>query len=127
MFGPRQGVRQWKQEAASRPALPLECCLAKTRRLPDGSAEGHTVEGRTVMEHSRIAGAVADVLLARLPDTVRALFPANAAVAPLLHDVGKSVPRFKKNCIAQWESRRTGRNCSELTLNLKKDGAATRR
>ena len=65
MFGPRQGARQWKQEAASRPALPLECCLAKTRRLPDGSAEGHTVEGRTVMDHSRIAGAVADVLLAR--------------------------------------------------------------
>ncbi len=61
MFGPRQGARQWKQEAASRPALPLECCLAKTRRLPDGSAEGHTVEGRTVMDHSRIAGAVADV------------------------------------------------------------------
>ena len=126
MFGPRQGARQWKQEAASRPALPLECCLAKTRRLPDGSAEGHTVEGRTVMDHSRIAGAVADVLLARLPDTVRALFPANAAVLCCMM-WGKSVPRSKKNCIAQWESRRTGRNCSELTLNLKKDGAATRR
>ena len=96
MFGPRQGARQWKQEAASRPALPLECCLAKTRRLPDGSAEGHTVEGRTVMDHSRIAGAVADVLLARLPDTVRALFPANAAVAPLLHDVGKVCPTFQE-------------------------------
>lgn len=110
MFGPRQGARQWKQEAASRPALPLECCLAKTRRLPDGSAEGHTVEGRTVMDHSRIAGAVADVLLARRRIRFVRCSPPMLPSRLCCMMWGKSVPHSKKNCIAQWESRRTGRN-----------------
>lgn len=96
MFGPREGVRQRKLEAAGRGNLPLECCLAKTRRLSNGSADGHVVEGRTVIDHSRLAGAVADELLDRLPDMVRSLFPANASVAPLLHDVGKVCPTFQK-------------------------------
>lgn len=85
MFGPRQ-----KQAGVRHPALPLQDCLAKTRRLPDGQL----VEGRTVIDHSRIAGAVAEALLSRLPDML--LFPANAAVAPLLHDVGKVCPTFQE-------------------------------
>lgn len=87
-------MRRPRQTGAAEPkcALPLPCCLAKTRSLPDG----RTAAGRSVADHSRIAGAVANMLLERLPDSIRSSFPSHAAVAPLLHDVGKVCPTFQE-------------------------------
>ena len=93
MRKPKQPATMPSQETlSSRDALPLNCCLAKTRRLADGK----TVAGRNVTEHCRITGAIAEMLLMRLPDAVRALFPAHAIAAPLTHDVGKVCPTFQE-------------------------------
>lgn len=93
MRKPKQSTTMRSQEAlSSKGALPLDCCLAKTRHLTDGN----TVAGRTVTEHCSITGAIAETLLTRLPNSVRALFPAHAIVAPLTHDVGKVCPTFQE-------------------------------
>lgn len=93
MRKPKQSTTMRSQEAlSSKGALPLDCCLAKTRHL----ADGNTVAGRTVTEHCSITGAIAETLLTRLPNSVRALFPAHAIVAPLAHDVGKVCPTFQE-------------------------------
>ncbi|NTW47293.1 MAG: hypothetical protein HGB16_04045, partial [Chlorobaculum sp.] len=47
-----------------RPLLPLESCLAKSRKI-DAS---RSVAGRTVLDHCRIAGEVARELIARSPE-----------------------------------------------------------
>lgn len=71
-------------------ALPLNRCLAKSRRLENGASG----PGRTVEEHCRIVGAVALELLNRMPNCVRRLFPPGADIPALVHDVGKVWPHF---------------------------------
>lgn len=72
------------------PALPLECCLAKSR-VKDGA----TLPGRTVEEHCRITGAVAASLMAALPPCTARLFPENSDLVVAVHDVGKVSPCFQ--------------------------------
>lgn len=51
-----------KPEApAEHPPLPLENCLAKSRKID----ADRSVAGRTVLDHCRIAGEVARELIAR--------------------------------------------------------------
>lgn len=75
-------------------ALPLSACLAKT------CLRGTCHEpGRLVEEHCRIAGAVGREYLKRLCAVwpgAENIFPANAYMGPLLHDVGKVCPTFQK-------------------------------
>lgn len=72
-------------------APSLEYCLAKTRI----TSAGTSCSGRTVEEHCRIAGAVAQDLLSRLPSALRSLFPKNSARPALVHDIGKVCPTFQ--------------------------------
>lgn len=77
-----------------RKPLPLEYCLAKTHMGKHGICPGRTVE-----EHCRIAGAVAQNLLARLFAAWPAgkdIFPQNSWLAPLAHDIGKICPTFQR-------------------------------
>ena len=71
-------------------AIPLEHCLAKSRKV-----DGLSLAGRTVEEHCRITGAVAEELLSRLPERMQRFFPAGTALAVSLHDVGKVFPYFQ--------------------------------
>lgn len=68
-----------------RAALPLERCLAKTRRMSGDS----TAAGRTVEEHCRIAGAIAAALARRLNADLPGMLPPGAHIPALLHDIGK--------------------------------------
>lgn len=86
------------RKAETKRALPLEKCLAKTWNNGDIREKGRTVE-----EHCRIAGAVAEELLARLAsvnDGISTILPEYAPLAPLLHDVGKVCPTFQKKIYA---------------------------
>lgn len=71
-------------------AIPLEHCLAKSRIV-----DGVSLAGRTVEEHCRIVGAVAEELLERMPETTRRFFPCGSSLAVSLHDVGKVFPHFQ--------------------------------
>lgn len=71
--------------------IPLDSCLAKTRYGENGK-----IPGRTVEEHCRIAGAVARRLLEGYYSKIACLFPLNAWIAALLHDIGKVSPTFQK-------------------------------
>lgn len=68
-----------------RAALPLERCLAKTRRMSGDS----TAAGRTVEEHCRITGAIAAALARRLNADLPGMLPPGAHIPALLHDIGK--------------------------------------
>jgi CRISPR-associated endonuclease/helicase Cas3 len=63
---------------------------AKT--LPDGSA------GISVQNHCVNVGAVAEVLIAQLPPSVRSLLPPGSATIAALHDVGKITLGFQAKC-----------------------------
>lgn len=74
-------------------ALSLERCLAKTYISPKGAV----LPGRTVLDHARIVGDVAQALMGLCPQEIReAYFPAGCARAAAAHDVGKISPSFQK-------------------------------
>ena len=76
-----------------RPLLPLESCLAKSRKI-DAS---RSVAGRTVLDHCRIAGEVARELIARSPGFLReSFFPDGSALIAACHDLGKVSPTFQQ-------------------------------
>ncbi len=76
-----------------RPLLPLESCLAKSRKI-DAS---RSVAGRTVLNHCRIAGEVARELIARSPEYLReSFFPDGSALIAACHDLGKVCPTFQQ-------------------------------
>ncbi len=73
--------------------MPLDACLAKTRRTP----EGFVLPGRTVLSHCLIVGAVSRALIARLPAWLsRDLFPRGVELIAAAHDIGKVSPTFQK-------------------------------
>jgi len=75
------------------PTLPLERCLAKSRRLADGSV----VSGRGIVDHSLIVGEVARELIRRMPPWLRSeLFPEGSELIAASHDIGKVSPTFQK-------------------------------
>ncbi|NTV67351.1 MAG: CRISPR-associated helicase Cas3' [Chlorobaculum sp.] len=83
-----------KPEApAEHPPLPLENCLAKSRKID----ADRSVAGRTVLDHCRIAGEVARELIARSPAFLREpFFPGGSALVAACHDLGKVCPTFQK-------------------------------
>jgi CRISPR-associated endonuclease/helicase Cas3 len=83
-----------KPEApAEHPPLPLESCLAKSRKID----ADRSVAGRTVLDHCRIAGEVARELIARSPAFLREpFFPGGSALVAACHDLGKVSPTFQK-------------------------------
>ncbi|AOS84546.1 CRISPR-associated helicase/endonuclease Cas3 [Chlorobaculum limnaeum] len=83
-----------KPEApAEHPPLPLENCLAKSRKID----ADRSVAGRTVLDHCRIAGEVARELIARSPAYLREpFFPGGSALVAACHDLGKVCPTFQK-------------------------------
>lgn len=72
-------------------SLPLTECLAKTYRDPHGA----TAAGRTVLDHALITGAVAALLLERLPKCTLPFYPEGADRIVSAHDVGKVCPTFQ--------------------------------
>ena len=81
------------EELSEPPPLPLEKCLAKSRKI---DAHG-SVAGRTVLDHCHITGAVAKELIARSPDFLReSFFPDGSALIAACHDIGKVSPTFQK-------------------------------
>jgi CRISPR-associated endonuclease/helicase Cas3 len=73
--------------------LPLDECLAKTVRLPNGATE----KGVTVLTHCRIVGHVARELLSRQPSWLRStLFPLGSDLVAACHDIGKISPSFQE-------------------------------
>ncbi len=73
--------------------LPLNQCLAKTRK----TNEGNVLPGRLVLSHCQIVGEVARALIMRMPEWLRAeLFPAGAELIAAAHDIGKVSPTFQK-------------------------------
>lgn len=73
--------------------LPLPQCLAKSRKMIDGSV----LAGRTVFSHCKIVGQVAREMMARMPDWLRvALFPEGSELIAAAHDIGKVSPTFQK-------------------------------
>lgn len=72
-------------------ALLLTECLAKTYR----NAHGVTAAGRTVLDHALITGAVAALLLERLPKCTLPFYPEGVDRIVSAHDVGKVCPTFQ--------------------------------
>lgn len=82
-----------KSTSSLLPTLPLDRCLAKTRK----DEHGHILPGRTVLSHCNIVGATAGELLRRLPDWIqKELFPEGADLVAATHDVGKVSPTFQE-------------------------------
>lgn len=71
--------------------LPLSDCLAKTRKK-----NMQVLAGRNVEEHCRIAGEIAKKLLEGYFAKIVDLFPENAHLLALVHDIGKVSPTFQK-------------------------------
>jgi CRISPR-associated endonuclease/helicase Cas3 len=67
---------------------------AKT--LPDGQP------GISVRDHCLNVGCVAEALLARLPEPLKALLPPGAATLAAVHDIGKISPGFQQKC-ERWQ------------------------
>lgn len=82
-------IRRKSTSPAMEP-LPLEQCLAKSR-----VKDGETLPGRTVEEHCRITGAVAQALLSAFPPCTAGLFPEGSDLAVAVHDTGKVFPFFQ--------------------------------
>ena len=57
--------------------------------------------GISVKDHCTNVGAVAEAIIAALPDHVRSLLPAGSATLAALHDVGKITIGFQAKC-PQW-------------------------
>lgn len=80
-------------ETIDPPLLPLNQCLAKSRKT-DGNI---ILPGRTVLSHCQIVGEVARAMTMRMPEWLRAeLFPAGAELIAAAHDIGKVSPTFQK-------------------------------
>lgn len=95
MFSPKKSLLK-KNEI---PIIPLEACLAKTRKTKAG-----VLPGRTVGEHCEIAGAVARELLSRIHKAwagANNILPENYMLAAKAHDVGKESPAFQKKLLAE--------------------------
>lgn len=91
MFYPKSSKRA--VASAENPPLPLENCLAKSRKMD----ADRSVAGRTVFDHCRIAGEVARELIARSPAYLREpFFPGGSALVAACHDLGKVCPTFQK-------------------------------
>lgn len=73
---------------------------AKT--IPD--ATGSPVPGASVRDHCLNVGAVAELITAALPKSVRALLPGGMVTLAALHDVGKISPGFQRKC-GWWKTR----------------------
>lgn len=73
--------------------MPLEQCLAKTRRQDDGAVTA----GDTVYEHCRNVGIIAKLLASRYPaDIAEVFFPPGAELVAACHDIGKISPSFQE-------------------------------
>lgn len=69
------------------PVIPYKSCFAKSTE-DDGA-------GMLVLDHCRLAGAIASKLLRSFPN--KDLFPTGAPFIVSAHDVGKVSPGFLKN------------------------------
>jgi hypothetical protein len=84
---------QSSPESFVSPPVPLDQCLAKSRKTDEGT----TLPGRLVFSHCQIVGEVARAMMSRMPDWLRAeLFPAGAELIAAAHDIGKVSPTFQK-------------------------------
>ncbi|MEP6878741.1 MAG: CRISPR-associated helicase Cas3' [Nitrosospira sp.] len=84
---------QSSPESFASPPLPLDQCLAKSRKTDEGT----TLPGRLVLSHCQIVGEVARAMMGRMPDWLRAeLFPDGAELIAAAHDIGKVSPTFQK-------------------------------
>ncbi len=73
--------------------LPLDQCLAKTWKQPDGENR----PGRLVLSHCTIVGMVAKALIHQMPDWLSEnIFPENSHIIAAAHDIGKVSPTFQK-------------------------------
>jgi CRISPR-associated endonuclease/helicase Cas3 len=80
--------------------IPCERCLAKSRKQ-----DLKVLAGRTVYEHSCIAGEVARELIARSPAFMQdSFFPAGTALIVACHDLGKVSPTFQKKIYSAIEN-----------------------
>lgn len=80
-------------ESLNPPPLPLNQCLAKSRKTDDGAV----LSGRLVFSHCQIVGEVARAIMMRMPDWLRTeLFPDGAELIAAAHDIGKVSPTFQK-------------------------------
>jgi CRISPR-associated endonuclease/helicase Cas3 len=81
------------KQAEMVPALSLENCLAKSRKLFDGSVRS----GRRIVDHCLIVGEVARGMIGRMPLWMRSeLFPYGSELVAASHDIGKVSPTFQK-------------------------------
>lgn len=72
--------------------LPLEECLAKTKKLPDGTI----IKGTDVFTHCYLTGLVAKELIKRQPIWLqRLLYPEGSDLLAAIHDIGKIFPSFQ--------------------------------
>ena len=79
-------------ESFNSPLLPLDQCLAKSRK----TEEGAVLPGRLVFSHCQIVGEVARAIMMRMPDWLRTeLFPDGAELIAAAHDIGKVSPTFQ--------------------------------
>lgn len=77
--------------------LPLNQCLAKSRR----TNEGVVLPGQLVFNHCHIVGEVARAMIRRMPDWMREkFFPSGAELIAAAHDIGKVSPTFQKKIYA---------------------------
>ncbi len=91
--------------------LPLNQCLAKSRKLADATI----LPGRLVLSHCYIVGEVARAMILRMPIWLREdLFPDGSELIAAAHDIGKVSPTFQNKIY----SNLTYRNVS-LLLSLK--------
>lgn len=85
--------RQKLPESFNSAPLPLNQCLAKSRKMDKDAV----LPGRLVLSHCQIVGEVARAMMMRMPDWLRAeLFPAGAELIAAAHDIGKVSPTFQK-------------------------------
>lgn len=88
-----RGPRNLSKAPLEPAVLPLDQCLAKSLRLPDGT----TVPGRSVLSHCQVVGEVARAMIAQMPAWLRAsLFPPGSCLVAAAHDIGKVSPSFQK-------------------------------
>ena len=84
---------QKSHESIDPPLLPLNQCLAKSRKTVDNIV----LPGRLVLSHCQIVGEVARALMLRMPNSLRTkLFPSGAELIAAAHDIGKVSPTFQK-------------------------------
>lgn len=81
------------KESENTSVIPLDQCLAKTWKQPDGENR----PGRLVLSHCTIVGMVAKALMHQMPVWLREdIFPENSHIIAAAHDIGKVSPTFQK-------------------------------